>query len=405
MSFSGGVVGIKLLTSTLGPEGYGELALGMTIAIVLQQIFYGPFGQVAFRYYSIYRQKNQLNIFFDALKRIGLWSIAIFVSVSLIVGYFAKITISNKWFYLIIFASLFGILDGINGILIAIQNAARQRKVVAFFQGLTQWARPLAGVTAVILFSRNGQTALAGFCVAMVFITAYQGRFLGKIGFKSKTDSGRSYKDNIYKNFLNYGYPFLIWGIFGAVQFSSDRWILKYFFSEREVGIYSAMYQIASVPVLIIGGVLSQFVTPILFEKSNSVNKKTIYRLIKQLNFFLIIIMGFLLIGYYFFSLEILTYITSNEFITYHMYLPLILISLTLFLIAQNLTILGSSLLNVKVYIFPKIVLSLNTLLLGFLFTYFLGFKGIIISSLIANIIYFLHVMYTNQFFSESHKV
>ena len=68
VGFTGSVIGIKLLTTTLGPKGYGELALGMTVAIVLNQIFFGPFGGVVSRYYSIYRDDRQLELFYSALK-------------------------------------------------------------------------------------------------------------------------------------------------------------------------------------------------------------------------------------------------------------------------------------------------------------------------------------------------
>jgi hypothetical protein len=45
VALSGGIVGIRLLTGHLGPEAYGELALGTTIAGFLGQILFGPLGQ------------------------------------------------------------------------------------------------------------------------------------------------------------------------------------------------------------------------------------------------------------------------------------------------------------------------------------------------------------------------
>jgi len=396
MAFSGGVVGVKLLTNMLGPQGYGELALGMTIAVVSQQIFYGPFGQSAFRYYSVYRDKNQLDLFWNALKKIGLYSGIFFILLSLLIGFLAKIIVSNKWFYLIIFASFFGILDGINGILIALQNAGRQRKIVALFQGLTQWLRPLSGFLAAILFSKNGQTVLAGFCIAMVFITIYQSRFLGNIKFKKGYKFGHVYNNSIYKNLFNYGYPFLIWGIFGAIQFSSDRWILKYFFSEREVGIYTAMYQIANTPILIIIGVISLFIMPILFEKSNIMDRKRIFHNVNKIVIFFLTISAGLLLLYLFFSRQIINILSGHDFTEYSNFLPLMLVGIILFQVGQLFYLFPMVTMQTSKYIMPKFFSMAILIFFGIVLVKYLGLIGIIYANLLTGLVYVLNVYYLN---------
>ena len=81
---------------------------------------------------------------------------------------------------------------------------------------------------------------------------------------------------------LVYSYPFLLWGIFGWAQQGSLKWALEIFVSRDELGLFNALLQIGYSPVLILFGVLMNFLTPIIFEKINpssiSANSKIFLR-------------------------------------------------------------------------------------------------------------------------------
>jgi O-antigen/teichoic acid export membrane protein len=46
LGFVGGFIGIKVLTNMMGPDGYGQLALGLTIAGLFNTYAYGPVANV-----------------------------------------------------------------------------------------------------------------------------------------------------------------------------------------------------------------------------------------------------------------------------------------------------------------------------------------------------------------------
>ncbi|MBV6478467.1 MAG: hypothetical protein HGGPFJEG_01222 [Ignavibacteria bacterium] len=78
------------------------------------------------------------------------------------------------------------------------------------------------------------------------------------------------------KTLFNYGYKFIFTGIFLILIEMSDRFFLKYFFSEGIVGIYSANYRLASVMGLAISAFRFSW-TPYFFNlKNNPENKKII---------------------------------------------------------------------------------------------------------------------------------
>ena len=61
----GSLVGVRVLTGLLTSAEYGELALGMTLAILVGQTLFGPLGQGATRFYAPTVEKRALNVFFN----------------------------------------------------------------------------------------------------------------------------------------------------------------------------------------------------------------------------------------------------------------------------------------------------------------------------------------------------
>jgi O-antigen/teichoic acid export membrane protein len=69
IAFVGSFLGIKILTGMLGPKGYGELALGLTIAGLFNMYLYGPLANVVARFFSVYRERGDLAVYFGVLKK------------------------------------------------------------------------------------------------------------------------------------------------------------------------------------------------------------------------------------------------------------------------------------------------------------------------------------------------
>ncbi len=70
LSFLGGLIGIKLLTNVMSPESYGELALGLSIAGMVNMFLFGPLGQVVLRFHSICNEKGILDSYSRVLIRL-----------------------------------------------------------------------------------------------------------------------------------------------------------------------------------------------------------------------------------------------------------------------------------------------------------------------------------------------
>ena len=80
----GSIVGVPLLAHRLRPEEYGVLALGGTVASLLQQISYGPVGNAAGRFYAPSVESESLRDYTNAAVRLMLYVTAIVTAVGVL---------------------------------------------------------------------------------------------------------------------------------------------------------------------------------------------------------------------------------------------------------------------------------------------------------------------------------
>ena len=245
LAIAGSLVGVQILTKLLKPEIYGELALSMTIVSLVTQLLYGPLSAGVTRFYVPALEKDDLNGYLKAVKRLLLLAsyVAIFITLFINVG----IIISGrlKWISISIAALFFSIFSGANAILTSIQYAARQRIIVALHQGVESWVRYLLSAALILMLGAVTTTVMAGYTISAIFLFVSQLYFLRVITSKKNEDAKEiCWQDQIWK----YSWPFASWGLFTWAQLSSDRWALAIFTTNKEVGLYTVLFQLGYYP-------------------------------------------------------------------------------------------------------------------------------------------------------------
>ncbi len=209
---AGALVGVRLLAELMEPAAYGELALGMTVATLVNQVVLAPLGNGATRYYAPACEADDLPGYLTAVRRMVLSASTgiILAGLLLIVG--LVITKHTEWLGLAAPALVFALLSGHNSILNGIQNAARQRSMVALHQGIESWARYLIAAGLMVLLGATSIVAMVGYAMGVVLVLGSQYLFFRKIVPKNVTgdDNGRNWSEQIWK----YSWPFASWGIF-----------------------------------------------------------------------------------------------------------------------------------------------------------------------------------------------
>jgi len=227
--------------------------------------------------------------------------------------------------------------------------------------------------------------------VIEVFITAIILYFF----FLREEKIGR-YDKEIAKSYLNFALPFFPVAVFSMLAVSADRLTIGYFRNAKEVGLYSAVQQVANALII-----LQSAVTAVLFPAISSEHKLgnlgEVRRLTKEAEryiFLILIPIGFAIMV---FSKEIIHVFLSDEFLVASYCFIFLTWYYILFSLANmaGTTISGAD--KPKIGAGITLASSLSNIFLNFLFVPFHGATGAAIATLISGIIYFILAIYFSK--------
>ena len=266
----GSLMLLRVLTESLDPTKFGQLALGLTIAGLVNAVIMGGLVNGIGRFYSVAVEKNDVSGYLHGSFRIISYATVAVVIIGLVMiamliwfGYF-------QWIGLMIAALIFSVLASYNASLNGIQNAARQRKIVAFHSGLDPWLKILFVIGVTLWLGSSSTAVVLCYAFASLLLLISQLFFLRHLPDSQGTkNSDLTKKDWVRKIWL-FSWPFIIWGLPGWAQISSTRWALQAFGSTADVGYYSVLSQLGYIPIQTIMGVFMAFITPVIYSMAGS---------------------------------------------------------------------------------------------------------------------------------------
>ncbi|MDA7723356.1 oligosaccharide flippase family protein [Pseudomonadales bacterium] len=259
---------VRVLTEYLEPAQYGRLALGLTVAGLVNQVIMGGVTLGIGRFYSIAAEKNDLTGYMNASRQLMGYATGAVAVIGLLLSVGLFWLDHYQWLGLVASALLYSVLSGYHSCLGGIQNAARQRAIVAFHGALDAWLKILLAVSLIFLFGSSITAVILGFALSSLLMTCSQLFFLRRrIDFEGvKTPAPASWGRQIW----TYSKPFSIFGIFTWFYIASDRWALQTFASAEDVGFYAVVFQLGYVPVGLATGMMTGFLGPILWQRSGN---------------------------------------------------------------------------------------------------------------------------------------
>ncbi|MGA2160292.1 MAG: lipopolysaccharide biosynthesis protein [Dehalococcoidia bacterium] len=404
-SITGTLVLVRVLTERLDPIQYGQLALGLTVAGLVNQVVMSGTSGIG-RFYSIAAEKQDLHSYLRASRRLMLYATLAVVAIGLVLmiglfwlGY-------SQWMGLAAAALLYSVTSGYNSSLNGIQNAARQRAVVAFHGGLDAWLKIML-VLGVLLWLGSSSTAVViSYASSSLFVTGSQFIFLRRLIPHQRTHSGDS--TQWLRRMWAYSWPFSAWGIFTWAQQSSDRWALKAFTTTHEVGLYSVLFQLGYTPISMATGLVVSFMGPILYQRSGDATdparNATVHRFVWRVTFFslFITVIGFvfvLVLHGWIFRLLVASQYQSVSYL-----LPWVVLAGGLFAAGQVLGLKLMSDMKPAAMTLAKIVTALLGVLLNIYFASVAGLNGVVGALVGFSVIYFMWMVFLSVRIPMSNK-
>jgi O-antigen/teichoic acid export membrane protein len=266
----GGLVAVRVLTEVLTPDRYGEFALGITLGTLGQLVAWSPISGAVLRYFAPAQESSQLGAYLQAVRRLLVQATAGLVALGFVIVIALVALGATQWIALALAALLFTLLSGYESTLDSMQLAGRQRRIVAWHQGVNVWARVLMALVLLSVAGASSAMAMLGFAVGVLLVLVSQLFFFYRVMPFEKTHGPVSGGDAsaLARRMTQYAWPIAAWGVFSWAQAVSDRWILQAFTSTAVVGVYSVLNQLGFYPMSLFSAVTVQFVSPVLFERA-----------------------------------------------------------------------------------------------------------------------------------------
>ena len=394
---AGALVLVSVLTQHLDPAQYGQLALGLTIAGLVNAVVMGGVTNGISRFYSIAAEKQDLVGYLHATHHLLAYATAAAVAIGLILMASLYWLGYSQWIGLAAAALVFSVLSGYNSTLSAIQNAARQRAIVAFHGGLDAWLKILLAVGVVLWLGASSTAVVIGYACSSLLITVSQLIFLRRTIPQQQTriPNRQQWMPQIWA----YSLPFATWGIFGWAQQSSARWALEAFTTTETVGLYSVVTQLGYAPIQMVTGTALTFLTPILFARTGDAQSLDRNNNVRDLTKKLVLL-GFCLTAFAVLVAAVLhSYIfhlvVNDSYFSVSYFLPWAVLAGGIFSVAQLYASKLMALLRTKKIIAASIGSSIIGIAAAIVGTYYFSLAGAVVSMVVHAISYFLGIVIT----------
>jgi O-antigen/teichoic acid export membrane protein len=360
------------------------------MATLVDQVLFCPLANGMSRFYAPACEADDLRGYLNAVRRLMLSATTGIILVGAIIAGVLAIATHTKWVGLATAALFFGLLSGHNSSLNGLQNAARQRSIVALHQGMEPWARFIAAASLMILVGSGSTTAMVGCAMGVMLVLGSQYYFFLKIvpPNASGTCNQRSWSEQIRK----YSWPFAAWGIFTWAQVASDRWALGFFSSTREVGLYAALFHLGYSPLSRVTGMAMQLFAPIFYQRAGDASDNYRNADVNDLSWRLTFLaLGVTCVAFLFailFHKQIFRVIVAKEYATVSYLLPWMLLSSGAFAAGQTIALNLMSQMKTQTMTMVKIITALLGILFNVAGAYWYGTPGIVIAGVLFSLVY-----------------
>jgi O-antigen/teichoic acid export membrane protein len=392
-SVLGSLLLVRVLTEHLNPALYGQLALGLTVATLMTQLVMGGVINAIGRFFVVAAEQRALHVYFRASQYLMLRAtqVVFVIGVALVSGLYGFGF--ARWIPMSLAALLFAILTSYNAALSGIQNAARQRAVVAVHGGVDAWLKILFAWLVLKWWGSQVVDIVLAYVASAFLVNVSQLLTLRrKVTLAKEAVSAPVFAEWCGKMF-RYSMPFATWGIFTWFQLVSDRWALEVFATTEDVGLYTVLFQIGVTPITIAATAVISFLAPILYGRAGdalnparTTNVRNITRQTMIASLFLTLCAFFLAVFLHSWVFQLL--VSSRYFVVSHL-LPWMVLAGGVFATGQILAIKLMSDMQPGLMAQAKIVTAVVGVCFNVFGAFFAGLYGVIVAQLAFSFLYF----------------
>lgn len=251
-----------ILTRLFPPAEYGNWALALSIASFLVALTASGLGSAVIRFYPASKANSTLNVFIASL----------FVSVSVItlvvaaigfaILYIFKSSLPSELIGYIPLIILIFIAQSIFTVFMAILRASERSGEFSTFQLLQNYGGLGTGLLFVLVFHFRVDGLLWGTLITLIFILP----FLGYLSTKGTDVHLSNFQMQEAVQMVEYAWPLTLGNVAMWGLRLSDLFIIQYFGTQRDVGLYTVSYNISAKSIELLVTLFLLSVSPLLMN-------------------------------------------------------------------------------------------------------------------------------------------
>jgi O-antigen/teichoic acid export membrane protein len=270
------LAGVRMLTSSMTPAAYGELALWLTVVSVAQGAVQSPVAQAQLRMFSVASAQGALGAYAAAAHRLGRDAAVVTVAICAMAGVMAPLLGAQQQLGAVLATCAFAVAAGEMGRRTSISIAAQHRALAAAAQAGHEWMRMLLAVLLLHVIAPVAASALLAFSISAVFWVVLQSRAMYRVmpalrgGAAEAGEPATAWRSRL----LAYAWPFAAWGVASVLQGNVDRWVAAARGTAADAAMVAIIAQLGVAPITAIAAAVSQFVAPILFARVGDLHNR-----------------------------------------------------------------------------------------------------------------------------------
>ena len=301
---------LLIYTRIFTTEDYGNFYLTMAFVAVLSILGSRWLVESVTRFYAQFELRKEQDTFFSTLFYSFVLSTLLILGLTIIAVFIFRGKISVEFLPFLWVGILIYVTTSIYSILLYTLRSSLQAKSFAFYEILFSVGKLGLALLIVYLFKIGAISLLISvFLIQVPLVFFMFKKFSIFKRFKLKLVSSEHIKE-----FFKFGSPLIISSLSVWLLVLSDRYMLNFFRSSAEVGIYSVSYSLVDRSVALLYAILMLAAHPIIIFTWEEKGKEVTQKLIKDLSryFFIICIPAFL--GISVLSREIFAVLVGKDF-------------------------------------------------------------------------------------------
>jgi len=374
-----GFISIPIITRLFLPQDYGNYSLVKATVMILTTLL-GWLLMSIIRFYPVYERDKKLEVFYGNIVKLGGISILIVTVLFCSALFTVMHHFSSNLYFLMwvgvgvfIFTAIFNIF----------QYFLRSKRQVRWFSGFAVWNSVISfgiGLGLIFLLKLGIEGMLWGITLSIgIILPLLWKKSIGGIPIiRTKIDF------ILVKKMMKYSFPLVVGNLAAWILSLSDRYILKFFRGNQEVGIYSASYNIAAYSIMLLVTLFMFASTPISMHIWEKEGKNKGKEFVGEITRFYFLVCFPAIVGLSVLSKPFINIMTGQEYFLGYKIIPFVTLGI-LFLGLQQRFQAGFLFYKKTSFIMFAIVASgLMNLGLNFLFIPKYGYMAAAITTLIS---------------------